>query len=279
MSIANLLTSQYPNDQSYLNITVNNLAVDGTESIGGNLTVAGNIAVQNANPSISILNNATNANGSTLILQGSAALAATPGKIQQVANGTLNIQNLSSADINLNPLTGFVDLNGPNYPAGPYLLALNSSNQIVSGGPPSGLTINEANFYALMPGDNSATVAVGAAVQFPNLGPNTASSITALSSSTFQLAHIGTYRILCQVSFNEAGQLIVNLNGADLVQTCAGRATGTNQCVIMATITTSVINSVLSINNPTGNSTALTITPNAGGASVVSANLIITQIA
>jgi hypothetical protein len=227
MSIANLLTSQNPNDQSYLNITVNDLVVDGNESILGNLTVAGsitasggiitpgNITVQNANPSISILNNATNVNRSTLVLQGAAALAATPTKIQQATDGTfiiedftpnvninliphgtgvvqitggetisgnllvngssatisgaqanifatvtsgsnspslnltqganplssiyvdttgkLNIQNLSSADINLNPLTGFVDLNGPNYPAGPYPLTLNSSNQIVAG--------------------------------------------------------------------------------------------------------------------------------------------------
>jgi hypothetical protein len=36
MSIANLLTSQNPNDQSYLNITVNNIDVEGMATISGN---------------------------------------------------------------------------------------------------------------------------------------------------------------------------------------------------------------------------------------------------
>lgn len=199
----------------WLNCEVNNLIVDGNLTVSGSFIPTGNITVANANPSINIINNATNINRSTLLLQGAASLAATPTKIQQATDGTfiiedftpnvninliphgtgvvqitgdetisgnllvngssatvsgaqanifatvtsgsnrpslnltqgsnplssifvdstgqLNIQNQSSADINLNPLTGFVDLNGPNYPAGPYPLALNSSNQIIAG--------------------------------------------------------------------------------------------------------------------------------------------------
>jgi hypothetical protein len=64
-----------------------------------------------------------------------------------------------------------------------------------------------------------------------------------------------------QVSIDEAGQLVIVLNGTQLAYTIVGRATGTSEIVGMCLISTSVINSILSINNPLGNSTALTITP------------------
>jgi hypothetical protein len=47
----------------------------------------------------------------------------------------------------------------------------------------------------------------------------------------------------------------------------------------MSFVTTTTVNSTISIMNPPGNSTALTITPIAGGASAVSANLNITRVA
>jgi hypothetical protein len=134
------------------------------------------------------------------------------------------------------------------------------------------------NFFALMPGDNSATVAVGADVQFPQNGPAGA-GVTRLTASTYQLAAIGTYEVTCQVSVSEAGQLVLVLNAAELAPTVVGRATGTSQIVGSTLITTSVINSVLSVRNPSGNSTALTITPLAGGTHPVSATLTIKQIA
>ena len=43
-------------------------------------------------------------------------------------------------------------------------------------------------------------------------------------------------------------------------------------------VTTTVINSILTVRNLAGNSTALTITPLAGGTRPVSAHLVITQI-
>ena len=81
-----------------------------------------------------------------------------------------------------------------------------------------------------------------------------------------------------QVSVNEPGQLILTLNGVDQAHTVVGRATGTSQIVGMALVTTTGINSTLTVRNPAGNSTALTITPSAGGTHAVSANLVITQI-
>ena len=44
-------------------------------------------------------------------------------------------------------------------------------------------------------------------------------------------------------------------------------------------VTTTVINSILTVRNPEGTAAALTITPLAGGTRPVSAHLVITQIA
>lgn len=95
---------------------------------------------------------------------------------------------------------------------------------------------------------------------------------------SFNLGPIGTYQILFQVSVDQAGQLILTLNGADLEYTVAGRATGTSQIVGMAVVTTTSVDSVLTVRNPAGNAAALTITPLAGGTRPVSAHLVITQI-
>jgi BclA C-terminal domain len=134
-----------------------------------------------------------------------------------------------------------------------------------------------AHFFALMPGDNSATVAVGAAVQFPQNGP-TDGVATRASASTFTIPVAGTYKVDFQVSVTEAGQLQLAIGGAGLPDTVAGRATGTSQISQSSVITVSA-GAVLSVINPAGNSTALTITTTAGGASSVSATLTIVRLA
>jgi len=135
-----------------------------------------------------------------------------------------------------------------------------------------------ADFYALMPPDNAATVALGSAVQFPQDGPTSGTVITRLDTSTFNLSAVGTYQVMFQVSVTEAGQLVLALNGAELPNTVVGRATGTSQIVGMTLVTTSVVNSTLSVRNPSGGFVALTVTPLAGGADAVSAHLVITLL-
>lgn len=143
---------------------------------------------------------------------------------------------------------------------------------------PAGGVLNYADFFALMPPDNAATVAPGTDVSFPQDGPNNGSGITRSGPSSFNLAEIGTYQVLFQVSVTEAGQLILTLNGEDLAYTVAGRATGVSQIVGMAIVETTVINSVLTVRNHEGTAAALTITPLAGGTRPVSAHLVITKI-
>lgn len=125
---------------------------------------------------------------------------------------------------------------------------------------------------------NSATVAPGTDVSFPQDGANSGGGITRTGPSSFNLELIGSYQILFNVPVTEAGQLILTLNGADLDYTVVGRATGTSDIIGMSIVTTTSVNSVLTVRNPAGNSTALTITPLAGGTRPVSAHLVITQL-
>jgi hypothetical protein len=173
-----------------------------------------------------------------------------------------------------------VGVTGPPGPAGatgpPGLIGFTGSTGATGA---AGGLLASSDFYALMPGDNAATVAPGTDVSFPQDGPTSlGSTITRLSASTFNLANIGLYQIFFQVSVTEAGQLDLTINGAELGYTVAGRATGTDQIHGVQNVRTSVINSVLTVRNPAGNSTALTITPLAGGASPVSAHLTVNMI-
>jgi hypothetical protein len=65
------------------------------------------------------------------------------------------------------------------------------------------------------------------------------------------------------------------LGTKDLPYTVVGRATGTAQISATALVQTTIVNSILTVRNPAGNATALTITPLAGGTRPVSATLLI----
>jgi hypothetical protein len=140
-----------------------------------------------------------------------------------------------------------------------------------------------AEFYALMPSDNAATVGVGVPVQFPKNGPTNGVIARLGSSSTeFVLPSVGTYRVAFSVSITEPGQLAIALDSgsgmAELPYTVYGRATGTSQISGEALVTTTVPNSPVEVRNPTGNTTALTITPIAGGTHAAVASIVIQQL-
>lgn len=130
-------------------------------------------------------------------------------------------------------------------------------------------------FYALMPADNAAMVAPGAAVSFPQDGPSTTGDTMRTSASQFTLGTPGIYRVSVQVSVTEAGQLVVALDGTELAYTVAGRATGTSQIIISTLVETTVADQVLSVRNPASSGWALSITPLAGGSTPVAATLLI----
>jgi hypothetical protein len=138
-----------------------------------------------------------------------------------------------------------------------------------------------AEFYALMPEDNPATVGAGIPVQFPQDGP-TSGVIARRSASEFVIPSVGTYRVTFTVSASEAGQLVIALDsGSGMVElpyTVYGRATGTSLITGEAFVTTSAVNSAIEVRNPTGNTTALTITPNAGGTHAAVASILIQRL-
>ena len=144
-------------------------------------------------------------------------------------------------------------------------------------GPAGGIS-SYADFFAIMPPDNSSTIAPGTNVSFPQNGTINSTTISRLSDDTFNLSEIGSYLILFQVSITEAGQLVLSLNDAELDYTVVGRATGTSQISEMAIITTTSEDSVLSVRNPANEAAALTITPVAGGTNPVSAHLVIIKL-
>jgi len=180
---------------------------------------------------------------------------------------------------------GPVGETGPAGPQGPVGAtgAVGPQGPVGETGPagpqgPAGGVLGFADFYALMPGDNSATIAPGTDVSFPQDGPNSGTGIARSGPSSFALTEIGTYQVLFDVSVTEAGQLVLTLNGADLDYTVVGRDAGSTQIVGMSLVTTTEENSVLTVRNPEGTSAALTITPLAGGTRPVSAHLVITQL-
>ncbi len=137
-----------------------------------------------------------------------------------------------------------------------------------------------ADFYALMPPDNAATVSAGGAVAFPNDGESSGTGLIIRTGlDTFLLAEPGVYQVTFQVSVSEAGQLVLALNSGagflEIPSTVVGRATGTSQIVETALVRTSIVNSTLQVRNPAGESIALSVTPLAGGTNPVSAHLVI----
>ena len=179
---------------------------------------------------------------------------------------------------------GPIGLTGPAGPQGPIGLTGATGPQGPAGetgavGPqgPAGTVLGFADFYALMPGDNADAVAAGADVDFPQDGPNSGNGIARTSASSFTLTDAGVYQVTYFASVDEAGQLVLTLNGVEIPYTVVGRATGTSQ-ITGSAIITAPAGSVITVRNPEGTATALTLTPNAGGIDPVSAHLTILRL-
>ena len=139
-----------------------------------------------------------------------------------------------------------------------------------------------AMFFAQMPGDNAATIAQGAPVLFPQDGAAYgATPPISTTSSAFTVPEAGTYLVSFMASVAEAGQLQLwrGLAGLTVVpESTASRAQGTT--LISNTVLLALVaNEILSVRNPTGNATALTMTPADGNLThAVGATLTIVRV-
>ncbi len=126
-----------------------------------------------------------------------------------------------------------------------------------------------------MPNDNAATVPVGGDVEFPQDGPSTSTVTSRAGTDMFLLDDPGVYRVTVNVPVSEAGQLVLTIGGVELGYTVTGRATGTSLITLTTLVETTFDHELLTVRNPSGSSTALTITQYAGGTQPVSATLLI----
>jgi len=130
----------------------------------------------------------------------------------------------------------------------------------------------------LSPFDNGFPIPAGGSIAFPQNGPSSG-SIYRSSVSSFVLPNIGTYEVNFQVGTVNPGQLVLGLNALQLMQTVVGTGNEFTQIVGLAYITTTAVNSVLSVINDIINGIPFTIAPNNGGLDPVSAHLTIKQLA
>ncbi len=172
---------------------------------------------------------------------------------------------------------GPVGATGPQGPEGPQG-PVGATGPQGPEGEPGGL-LSYADFYALMPSDNTTPIAPGEDVAFPQNGQIANTDIGRVSDSSFLLDSIGTYLVLYEVSAEEAGQLVLTLNGEELPYTLVGRTAAGSQIVGTTIVTTTEEDTLLTVRNPSVSTTDLTLTPSAGGNAPVSAHLVITRIA
>jgi hypothetical protein len=128
--------------------------------------------------------------------------------------------------VNVYNIQSYKSLTGPKGvqgPTGPQGLTGPAGPQGLTGPTGPASVIDFADFYALMPGDNTETIAQNAAIQFPQSGPINGSSITRLSVSTFELIQ-GVYQITFQASITEAGQLAIYIDGTLIIDDGCDRA-------------------------------------------------------
>ena len=169
---------------------------------------------------------------------------------------------------------------GPQGPAGPQGPVGETGPQGPRG--PQGIpgsVISYADFYALMPPDNAEIISAGSDIEFPRNGAIANTNIGRISNTAFLLSDAGTYLISFNVPVTESGQLVLTLNGTELPYAVFGRTAGTSQILGTVLLTTVTENSILTLRNPAGNETDLTVTENGGGNLPVSAHLIILQLA
>jgi len=194
-----------------------------------------------------------------LILALALCSSLTPALFSDTARGNRLLGEAGGAQ-------GIAGIAGPGGAPGIAGAAGAAGIQGISGIPGAPGILDFSDFFALMPGDNSAVIAVGAPILFPQSGP-TSGTITrqgGTSFTTFILPTIGTYLVQFQASISEGGpgsaQLALSINGVVDPNTVVGRFTGTDQVIGKSLVTTSAPNTTLEVVND-GLTTAYTLTP------------------
>ena len=214
----------------------------------------------------------------TVLFMGIIAFASIPGANGVIygcytnSNGTLRVIDNSTTQCKSNETALNFNQTGPQGPRG---LQGETGATGATGAPGTGIEPVFGYFY-LQNITAPHPIGVGESVPFDRNGPS--SGLFRSSETEFVLRDIGVYEVTWQVSVDEAGQLVLALDGAEIPSTVVGRATGASQIVGNVLIENSVPGSTLSVRNPIGNPVALTLTPLAGGARPATSSLVIKRL-
>ena len=129
-----------------------------------------------------------------------------------------------------------------------------------------------------MPPDNATGIAPGADVEFPNTGEILGSSITKIDDTTFNIADVGVYLIIFNVTTTEAGQVDLTVNGTELPYTVVGNAGGNSQITGVSLVKIDTENSTITVRNPATSTDSITLTRASTGLSPFTANISIIKI-
>jgi len=172
--------------------------------------------------------------------------------------------------------TGAAGPQGPQGEAGPQGPVGPQGPQGPQGEPgPAGTALAFADFYALLPPDDEASIAPGEAVPFPRDGINSGTNITRLSDTEFGLLEPGIYLVQFQLPVQAQSQVVLTLDGVELPYTAVS---GTDTLTGVALVETTVATTVLTLSNPVQATNALTLSPGTGDAVPNAAHLVITQL-
>ena len=160
---------------------------------------------------------------------------------------------------------GATGAQGPTGPQGP----------IGATGPqgPAGTVLAFADFYALMPPDNSDPIAPGSAVAFPQTNITSGTTIGRLSDTEFTLTVPGIYLVQFQIPITGDAQAVLALNGVELPYTVVS---GDDLLTGIALVETTQATDVLSVLNPATATGNLVVDSNATTPNT--AHLVITQL-
>jgi hypothetical protein len=118
--------------------------------------------------------------------------------------------------------------------------------------------------------DYAATIAVASRVPFPQNGPSIGPQVTRNSPSDFRVGVAGLYEVSWSIEFAEPSQLAVARNAgvlvtnADVVNDTCNRSGAGTQLNTNTVLVQLAAGDLVSIVNPPGNATALTVDPGDG---------------
>ena len=166
-------------------------------------------------------------------------------------------------------------------PQGPIGLTGPAGPQGIQGIPgetgPAGSFLGYADFYAIMPPENAAAIAPGEAVEFPEQSFIGGTNVTRTSDSEFTFTESGIYLVFFIAATSEAAQLVPAKNTTELSFALAGKDSVLSQLSGMAIIAAND-GDVLTLRNPASATSSVTLSPNAGGNSPVTAHLILIRL-